>query len=60
MQGNPELDIVSGSGVGYETLVFEALSERSNYRRDYQSTVAEKAAGSPEPMEFLVISMQTC
>ena len=43
MQGNLELEIVSGSGVGHEKPVFEALSERSNYRRDYQRTVA----GSP-------------
>ena len=40
MQGNLELDIVSGSGVGHGTPVFDALSERSNHRRDYQSTVA--------------------
>ena len=43
MRGILELDIVSGSGVGHETPVFEALSERSNYIRDSQSTVA----GSP-------------
>ena len=40
MQGSLVLDIVSGSGLGHETPVFEALSERSNYRRDSQSTVA--------------------
>ena len=40
MQGILELDIVSGSGVGHGTPDFEALSERSNYRKDSQSTVA--------------------
>ena len=40
MQGNLEFDIVSGSGVGHGTPDFDALSERSNYRRDSQSTVA--------------------
>ena len=40
MQGNLELDIVSGSGVGYGTPDFDAQSERSKYRRDSQSTVA--------------------
>ena len=40
MQGIPELDIVSGSGVGRGTPDFTVLSERSNYRRDSQSTVA--------------------
>ena len=40
MQENLELDIVSGSGVGHGTPNFAALSERSNYRRDSQSTVA--------------------
>ena len=40
MQGNFELDIVSGSGVGHGTPNFDALSERSNYRRDSQSTIA--------------------
>ena len=40
MQGNLELDIVSESGVGHGTPDFAALSERSNYRRDSQSTVA--------------------
>ena len=40
MQGILELDIVSGSGVGHGTPDFEALSERSNYRRESQSTVA--------------------
>ena len=39
MQGILKLDIVSGSGAGHETPVFEALSERSNYRRDSGSTV---------------------
>ena len=43
LQGNLELEIVSGSGVGHETPVFEALSERSNYKKDSQST----AAGPP-------------
>ena len=43
MQGNLELEMVSGSGVGHNTPAFEALSERSNYRKDSQSTVA----GSP-------------
>ena len=38
MQENPELDIVSGSGVGHETPDFLTLSERS--KRDSQSTVA--------------------
>ena len=40
MQGIPKLDIVSGSGVGHGTPDFDVLSERSNYRRDSQSTVA--------------------
>ena len=40
MQGILELDIVSGSGVGHGTPDFDALSERSNHRRDSQSTVA--------------------
>ena len=40
MQGIFELDIVSGSGVGHGTPDFDALSERSNYRRESQSTVA--------------------
>ena len=40
MQGIHELDIVSGSGVGHGTPAFDALSERRNYRRDSQSTVA--------------------
>ena len=40
MQGILELDIVSGSGVGHGTPDFIALSERSNYIRDSQSTVA--------------------
>ena len=40
MQGNLELDIVSGSGVGHGTPDFDALSERSNYRIVFQSTVA--------------------
>ena len=40
MQGILELDIVSGSGVGHGTPDFDALSERSNYRRESQSTVA--------------------
>ena len=38
MQRIHELDIVSWSGVG--TPDFDALSERSNYRRYSQSTVA--------------------
>ena len=47
MQGIIELDIVSGSGVGHGTPVFDALSERSNYSKQSQSTVAgpEKEAG---------------
>ena len=40
MQGILELDIVSGSGVSHGTPDFEALSKRSNYRRESQSTVA--------------------
>ena len=32
--------MVSGSGVGHGTPDFDALSERSNYRRESQSTVA--------------------
>ena len=40
MQGILKLEIVSGSGVGYGTPDFDALSERSNNRRDSQSTVA--------------------
>ena len=40
MKGNLELDIVSGSGVGHETPVSEALLERRNYKRDSQSSVA--------------------
>ena len=40
MQGILELDIVSGSGVGHGTPHFDALLERSNYRRESQSTVA--------------------
>ena len=40
VQGILELDIVSGSGVGHGTPDFDALSERSKYRRDSQSTVA--------------------
>ena len=40
MKGILELDIVSGSGVGHGTPNLDALSERSNYRRDSQSTVA--------------------
>ena len=40
MQSNLELDIVSGSGVGHGTPDFDALSERSNHRRESQSTVA--------------------
>ena len=39
MQGILKLDIVSGSGVGQGTPDFVSLSERSNYRRDSQSTV---------------------
>ena len=31
---------VSGSGLGHGTPDFDALSERSNYRRESQSTVA--------------------
>ena len=38
MQGILELNIVSGSGVGHGTPDFDAQSERSNYRRDSQST----------------------
>ena len=41
MKGILEFDIVSGSGVGHGTPNFDALSERSNYRRDSQSTVSE-------------------
>ena len=40
MQGILKLEIVSGSGVGNGTPDFDALSERSNYRRESQSTVA--------------------
>ena len=40
MQGIFELDIVSESGVGHGTPVCVALLDRSNYRRDSQSTVA--------------------
>ena len=40
VEGNLELDIVSGSVMGHETPVFEALSKRINYRRDSQSSVA--------------------
>ena len=40
MQGIHEVDIVSGSGVGHGTPDFDALSERSNYKRASQSTVA--------------------
>ena len=40
MQGILEIDIVSGSGVGHDTPDFDALAERSNYKRDSQSTVA--------------------
>ena len=40
MQGIFELDIVSGSGVGHGTPDFDFLSERSNYKRDSQSSVA--------------------
>ena len=40
MQGILELDIVLGSGVGHGTPDFDALSERSNYSRESQSTVA--------------------
>ena len=40
MQGILELDIVSGSGVGHGTPDFDAQSERSNYGRESQSTVA--------------------
>ena len=39
-KGILELDIVSGSGVGHGTPNFDALSERSNYWRHSQSTVA--------------------
>ena len=45
MQGILELDIVSGSGVGHETPVFGALSDR---RRDSQSTVAGQPSCGPE------------
>ena len=41
MQVILELDILSGSGVGHGTPDFDALSERSNYRRESQRTVAE-------------------
>ena len=40
VQGILEIDILSGSGVGHGTPDFDALSERSNYRRESQSTVA--------------------
>ena len=40
MQVILELDIVSGSGVRHGTPDFDALSERSNYRGESQSTVA--------------------
>ena len=40
MQGILEFDIVLGSGVGHGTPDFDALSERSKYRRESQSTVA--------------------
>ena len=40
MKGSLELDIVSGSGVGQGIPNFDALSDRSNYRKDSQSTVA--------------------
>ena len=40
MKGIFKHDIVSGSGVGHGTPDVDALSERSNYRRESQSTVA--------------------
>ena len=40
MHGILELDIVSGSGVIHGTPDFDSLSERSNYRRESQSTIA--------------------
>ena len=48
MQGILELDIVSGSGVGHGTPDCDGLSERSNYRRESQSTVAGSPSCAPE------------
>ena len=60
MQGNLELDIVSGSGAGHEASVFYPLSEPSNYRRDSQSTVAGPPSCASVALRRRLLVSQLC